>query len=134
MDKPIEVLEFAKWLNESQQDRINTQLEIRNVYNLVWKWDVAEKNPWMIRVVDPLPNNAIRTMANILANKEPRIRIKIPQEAIVTSEIDRSNAVMQAAYRVLPAAVKAFWKPRAPRKTRSFTWPPPAARCCLAAC
>ena len=68
----------------------------------------------MIRVVDPLPNNAIRTMANILANKEPRIRIKIPQEAIVTSEIDRSNAVMQAAYRVLPAAVKAFWKPREP--------------------
>ena len=114
MNTAKDVLEYSIWLVQRDSDRVTTQLEIRKVYNLLWDWEVADKNPWMIRVVDPLPNNAIRTMANILANKEPRIRVKIPKEAMVATEIDRSNPLIQAAYQMLPAPIKAFWNPREP--------------------
>ncbi len=111
-----EIIEYANWLIESQADRVKMQQQMRSVYRLDWQFAYAKEpgNEWVVPVVDPLPNNAIRTMANILANRFPRVKVKIPREAIEQSVVDRSSAWAVAAWRRLPLPIRKLASPKMP--------------------
>lgn len=120
------VLEYANWIVESQEEKRKTQEAVRAVFfledGLEHKVADLPENNWMVPIVDPMPNNAIRTMANILSNKPPRISVKIPEEAITKTWYDKTSAWAVARYRRLPEWAKRLGEPKLPSEKLQETF------------
>jgi hypothetical protein len=116
MPKITDVLDYANYIVQSQSARVEQQKKYRKVFSLDWEFKYADKpgNEWMLPVVDPRPNSSVRTAANILANKEPRVSVKIPREAIERGVFDRTSAWGVAAWRCLPMPIKRLAQPKTP--------------------
>jgi hypothetical protein len=100
---PKEIIDYVNWVAKNQEERVKAQRLMLKSYELAPGMEhtiaAMSGNEWIVEMRDPLPHDTTRQLASILANKEPHIKVTIPQEAIQESEFDKTSPFAIAAWR-----------------------------------
>ncbi len=109
------VWEHARALYRNGRDRVNLMKEMERTYLLQWNPAFASKQgedppPWITEVKDPQPFMAVRWLTSIMATSDPRIGLRIPQEALSIAPEQKFDNFKQTMLHLLPQWVARLFR------------------------